>query len=284
MSPTLNAVRNGARRGLTETRQALTAPEELFFQIFLAGVIVTVLFFQRDSELEGSPVPLAAFALPGVLGMLIAFTAVSSASFSVAFEREDGTLLRAKAAPTGLVGYLIGTIVKVPAVTLAGLLWILVPGLILIPEVREAGITGWLLALAFALLGLLAAVPIGMALGAVATNPRAVGGFVMFGTAGVVAVSGIFYPITALPGWLASVGQVFPFYWLGLGLRSALLPEAAVAVEIDGAWRGLETVGVLGAWAVVGLLLAPVLLRRMARRVSGATVEAGRIKAAQRVG
>ncbi len=77
---------------------------------------------------------------------------------------------------------------------------------------------------------------------------------------------------------------MFPFYWLGLGMRSALLPDAAAAVELSGSWQHLETVAVLGAWAVVGLVLAPVVLRRMARRESGASVEAGRQQAAQRIG
>lgn len=67
-------------------------------------------------------------------------------------------------------------------------------------------------------------------------------------------------------------------------MRSALLPDAAAAVELTGSWRHLETVAVLGAWAVVGLVFAPVVLRRMARRESGATVEAGRHEAAQRIG
>ncbi|GAB3885282.1 hypothetical protein GCM10029964_047690 [Kibdelosporangium lantanae] len=71
-------------------------------------------------------------------------------------------------------------------------------------------------------------------------------------------------------------------YWLGLGLRSALLPDGLAVVEIGSSWRHLETVGVLGAWAVVGFLLAPVLLRRMARRESGSTVAAAREKAVQR--
>ena len=63
-----------------------------------------------------------------------------------------------------------------------------------------------------------------------------------------------------------------------------MLPDEAKAVELDGSWRHLETVLVLGAWAVIGLLLAPVLLRRMARRESGARMQAGREKAAQRIG
>lgn len=49
---------------------------------------------------------------------------------------------------------------------------------------------------------------------------------------GLITVSGIFTPITALPGWLHGIGQAFPVYWLGLGTRSALLPDSAVAMEI----------------------------------------------------
>lgn len=72
-------------------------------------------------------------------------------------------------------------------------------------------------------------------------------------------------------------------YWLGLGMRSALLPPQLEAAELGESWRQLETVGALGAWIVVGLVLAPAILRRMARRESGSAVEKRRQKAMQRV-
>ncbi|GIJ27839.1 hypothetical protein Vqi01_30010 [Micromonospora qiuiae] len=56
-----------------------------------------------------------------------------------------------------------------------------------------------------------------------------------------------------------------------------------VAVGIVDSWRHLETLLVLGGWAVLGLALASVLLRRMARRESGSNVAARREKALQRV-
>jgi len=56
----------------------------------------------------------------------------------------------------------------------------------------------------------------------------------------------------------------------------------AVAIELGHSWRHLETIAVLGVWAVAGLLLAPVVLRRMARRESGSSVAARREKAIQR--
>ena len=41
-------------------------------------------------------------------------------------------------------------------------------------------------------------------------------------------------------------------------------------------WRTVETFGVLGIWALVGLVLAPIVLRRMIRGVTGSNVQAAR--------
>jgi ABC-2 type transport system permease protein len=65
-------------------------------------------------------------------------------------------------------------------------------------------------------------------------------------------------------------------------MRSALLPNAMAAVEVGHSWRHLATFGVLSAWAVAGLVLAPVVLRRTARRESGSNVAARREKAMRR--
>jgi ABC-2 type transport system permease protein len=82
-------------------------------------------------------------------------------------------------------------------------------------------------------------------------------------------------------GWVQVVAQLFPLYWLGLGMRSAFLPDTAAALEIDGSWRTGWTVLALSLWAVAGLAIAPVVLRRMARRQSGSQVEAAREQALQ---
>jgi ABC-2 type transport system permease protein len=89
-------------------------------------------------------------------------------------------------------------------------------------------------------------------------------------------ISGIFYPVQQLWWWVEGLAQVFPMYWIALGMRSAFLPDEAAALEVGGSWRTWETLGVLGAWAVVGALLTPVLLRRMARRQTGSQVAAAR--------
>ncbi len=131
-------------------------------------------------------------------------------------------------------------------------------------------------------LGLVATLPLGAIIGSLFNSPRNMG-VVMLPLIGLIGISGIFYPITNFPAILRDLAQVFPIYWLGLGMRSALLPDNLSAVEIGHSWRHLETFGVLAAWAVIGLVVAPIVLRRMARRESGSSVSARREAAMQRV-
>jgi ABC-2 type transport system permease protein len=131
-------------------------------------------------------------------------------------------------------------------------------------------------------LGLVATMPMGAIFGSLFSNPSYLG-LVMIPFIGLAAISEIFYPITSFPGWLQWIAQIFPIYWLGLGMRSALLSGSLVSVEIGDSWRHLETLGVLGLWAVIGLVLAPMVLRRMARRESGSSVAERRERAMQRV-
>jgi ABC-2 type transport system permease protein len=77
---------------------------------------------------------------------------------------------------------------------------------------------------------------------------------------------------------------VFPIYWMGLGMRSALLPAHAVGIEISGSWRHWGTLGVLSVWAIAGLALAPIVLKRMARRESGSRLSERKERALLRTG
>jgi ABC-2 type transport system permease protein len=158
-----------------------------------------------------------------------------------------------------------------------------VAGLLFVPELVSTPWTGWLMMVGILALGLLATMPWGAIIGSLVKSPQGAFGLTFLPMAALTAISGIFYPITALAGWVQSIAQLFPIYWLGHGMRAALLPEAEAA-EIGGSWRYLEMFGVLSAWAVAGLLLAPPILRRMARRESGSAVEERRDAAMKRYG
>ena len=282
MSSVSTAVRTGFARGGIELRQTLTNGLDLWTYLFPAVLLLGTIFFMRDATVPGTDFSLGARTLPSAFGMGLAFSGLVTVASLLVTDREDGTLLRAQATPNGMSGYLVGKIVLVGGMAVISLVIQLVPGLFLVEGLRvDAG--GWLTLLWLVPLAFVATMPIGAVLGSVLDNPRNIG-LIMLPMIGLIAISGIFYPISSMPGWLQGVGQVFPVYWLGLGMRSVFLPDALAAVELGHSWRHLEMVGVLGAWAVLGLLLAPVILRRMARRESGSTVAARREKAMQRVG
>lgn len=281
---TVHATRLGLSRGWREFRHSLVAVQDMSWNIAVSVAFTVVLFFQRNSTVDGTDVSLAFSVLPGILGMMVIFSGVQGVGSALAVEREDGTLLRAKAIPGGIVGYLTGRVVSVSLATLLALVTIFVPSLLLVPELATTSAAGWLTFLTVVALGLLATMPWGAIIGSLSTSPQAVFGLVMPPFMGLTAISGIFYPIVAMPGWVQGIAQVFPVYWLGLGVRSAFLPDSAAGAEIGDSWRHAQTVAVLAAWAVVGLALAPGILRRMARRESGSDMEARRHRALQRIG
>ncbi|HEY9408769.1 MAG TPA: ABC transporter permease [Jiangellaceae bacterium] len=282
MNPTATALRAGWARGRIELRQSFTNGAELWGHVFWPTLMLTVTYFLRDVSFGGSGILLATLVLPSILGMNVALGMISM-SQQLTADREDGTLLRAKATPNGMLGYLVGKIVSVSGSLIADLAIFLVPAMIIVPGLAIGDLSSWLTVAWVLALGMVAALPIGAVLGSVFTSARSQG-LITLPMLGLIAISGIFYPIAAMPDWLQWIAQLFPIYWLGLGMRSALLPDSAVAVEIGESWRHLEAVGVLGVWAVAGVLLAPVVLRRMARRESGSTVAERREKALHRVG
>ncbi len=103
MNPTINAVRLGVARGWIEFQiYYLKDLQSLVGMVIIAIILVGVLWFERATNIEG--VSLALLTLPGLLAMLIANEGLSNVARFISTHREDGTLLRAKAIPQGMVG------------------------------------------------------------------------------------------------------------------------------------------------------------------------------------
>jgi len=279
MSPTLAAVRAGLSRGRIELRQTLTTPADLVGLLFRIGALLAVMIWTRHTHLPGTNFSLGTATLVSVLGLNFVVYGVVTMGDLLVVEREDGTLLRAKAAPNGMIGYLLGKVVSTSGQVALAVTITLFIGAFLFTGLAIGSPGSWLTLAWVLVLGLLATLPAGAMLGSLFPSQRSAGPWWLLLLGGLSATSGIFYPITHLPVFLQWIGQIFPVYWLGLGMRSALLPNAMAAVEIGHSWRHLATFGVLSAWAVAGLVLAPAVLRRMARRESGSTVAARREKA-----
>jgi ABC-2 type transport system permease protein len=275
------AARSGLARGAIELRQTLTNALDLWTYFFPAALLVGTVFFMRNATVPGTDLSLGARTLASTLGMGLAFAGLMTVATMLLTDREDGTLLRAKATPNGMAGYLVGKLVLVGGMSAISLVLQVVPSLFIVDGLHIDAV-GWLTLCWLVPLGFAATIPVGAVFGSMLENPRNIG-LLLLPLGGLVAISGIFYP-TNWPGWLDGVAQAFPVYWLGLGMRSVFLPDELAAAELGGSWQHLETFGVLALWAVAGLVLAPIMLRRMARRESGSVVAERRVRAMQRVG
>ena len=278
-TPTLGSsgaatLRNAARQATVDVRSTLRGGGIFGYLITFASILL-VTFFVGGNNPGETGITGAQYVLPSLLAGSLVLSAVSGPSGELVQEREDGSLLRMKAVPNGLRGYVLGKLMSVIIVTVVPLVITLIIAIAVRPTLAPAEWLGWIQLAGITVLGLLATIPVGIAIGSIVRSAMAL----IFPTLlsfALLAISGIFYPLAVLPGWLQVVAQMFPMYWLGLGMRSAFLPSDSAALELGGTWQHLETFAVLGGWAILGLVLAPLLLRRMVRGVSGSTVSAAR--------
>ena len=238
-------------------------------------ITIAVMLFLRDSDLMESTISAAQHLLPGMLAFGLVIGGVVGVASELMMEREDGTLLRMKAVPHGLQGFLAGKVLTHLLLNLVSAGLIVIPAVIVFPEVAPSSLGSWLGLITVFVVAVLVTIPLGALLGAAVRGYGQLG-IVIFGVYGLAGISGIFYPLAALPSWLGVIGQIFPMYWLGLGFRHAMLPAEAALLELGGTWRTVEMLLALGFWLAVGIIGAPIALRRMIRGVSGSKVAASR--------
>jgi ABC-2 type transport system permease protein len=260
---------------------SLKSVQDQSFYIIMALLSLGYLYLRRNTVIEGTDLSFPTLAMPSLLGSLIVFGLIMGPAGQLAMDREDGTLLRAKAVPGGTLGYVTSQIVLHSGALIPTLLVILVPGALIFDGLMPTGADGWIRLVWVLLLGIVATLPIGIVIGSLVPSVQKTTTWGFLPVMILAGISGIFYPVQALWGWLQGVAQIFPMYWLGLGMRSAFLPDEAASLELQESWRTGQMIAVLSVWAILGLVLAPILLRRMARRQSGSAVVAARDQAAQ---
>lgn len=268
-----SVLRAAARQARVAMTRKYSSPQGLG-AIGTAAFLVLLVWFFRDADFMDA-VGAAAYLFAGFLALTVVSGAMLTIASEIQLERESGTLLRAKAIPHGITGHLLAKLMSVPVELTIAVVPMLVGIALLAPEALPSGAGRWVVLVATMLLGTASMLPWGAVLGSVFRTMIGMS-VAMLAIYGVTAVSGFFFPVTLLPGWAQALVQLTPIYWVGLGIRGAMLPESAAAVEIGGVWRSELTVLVLLGWAVLGLVLATFFLRRMARRQSGSAVAAAR--------
>jgi ABC-2 type transport system permease protein len=146
MSMVSTAVRSGFARGGIELRQTITTVTDLWTYLFPSVMVLGTIFFMRGAHVPGTDFSLGARTLPSSFGMGLAFAGLITVAQLLMVDREDGTLLRAKATPNGMAGYLVGKVVLVGGMTVITFLIQLIPGLFLVDGTTAGILFGWAVA------------------------------------------------------------------------------------------------------------------------------------------
>ena len=155
------------------------------------------------------------------------------------------TLKQVYIAPINFYAYILGRSAIKILITTVGVAITLVFGVLMLGVEISLGDIDWLLLLGSVAVGMSCICVLGLALGGITflTARHSIG--INEGVAGVFYVmSGIIFPITALPVWAQSISKTLPVtYWMD-SMRRALMPDAMAEMN-----SGLEDVTGLGGFS-----------------------------------
>jgi ABC-2 type transport system permease protein len=258
----MTLVRAAWLRSRIELLQFRRSREDVFFTIVFPVIMLLVLGGIFRNSVIGPPranVSFAQYFSAGIIASAIWWTAFQNLAIGVARERDSGALKRVAVSPMPRAAYFIGKIVMILVIAAFECAVLILVGAALFrlhtPDAGEWLTFAWLFLLGVAscaLFGFAAAASIKGTWASTAITPFAI--IMQF-------ISGVYYVYGDLPGWLQSIGQLFPLKWLAQGMRSVFLPNRFHLAEPGHAWNHGSAVLVLLAWSAGSLIVVAGRLR-----------------------
>lgn len=261
------AVSLGVARTGIEVRQFVRERDSMVFT-FAFPVILLFIFGSVFSGDVGAGVSFTQYFTAGMIASGIVLSSFQSLAVGIAVERDEGSLKRLRGTPMPPAAFFLGKIGLVLVTSLIQTAVLLVIGRLLfglnLPSTIELWLRfGWIF-----LVGTTAGTVLGIAYSSVPRSSRSAAAVVTPVVIVLQFISGVFFIYSELPGWMQTIGALFPLKWLAQGMRSVFLPSAFQTQEVAGSWQLPQTAVVLASWAIIGLLVA-LRTFRWARRDAG---------------
>jgi ABC-2 type transport system permease protein len=179
--------------------------------------------------------------VPGILAMSLMNSGIIGISTAFVSFREKGILRRIKVTPFALWKFLLARIIA------ALVMSIVTSGILIGIGYLLWGLTvrgNWLLILGALVLSAVAMLAIGYAIAAIARNTEAAASYANMVTFPMMFLSGVFFPLGAMPGWLQPIINLMPLKYAVEALRQPMLYGNGV----DTIWT--ELLVLLGIFAV----------------------------------
>jgi ABC-2 type transport system permease protein len=184
--------------------------------------------------------------VPGIAGMSVMSTTFTALAFNMVFLREQGVLKRIRGTPMPGISYLLGIAGNAITNTALQILIITMAGRIFfgIGWPRD-----WGELIVFVAAGVICFASLGVAFSHAIPNFDSAPAYVNAVFLPVIFVSGVFYDAAKAPGFLKGIAQALPLKHLIDGLSGAMVKGTSLGTNIS-------ALGVIAAWAVLGVALA----------------------------
>lgn len=247
-------------KNVGEEQQAATATTiltQLFDKTTLPRAQAPELFKLETEAINARNVRYIDFVLPGIVALSIMQVAVFSVAFVFVDYKEKGILKRLLATPMRPYQFVSANVATrlIVAVIQSGLL------LALGAIVFKAHVYGNpILVALIAVLGSIMFLGLGFTISGLSKTVEAVPAIANLIVFPMMFLSGVFFPLNAMPDWLQGVVQYFPLTYFAHAMRQVVAEGAGIAaIRLDLLW--------MTVWAVVLMVLAVVTFRFEEKRV-----------------
>jgi ABC-2 type transport system permease protein len=251
-------LRLGLVRGGVELLQFVRERDSMIFgfayPIVMLAIFATVFGDDDPIVANGVTVNFAQYFLPGMVATGVMLSTYQTLAMSIAVERDDGTLKRLRATPLPATSYFLGKVfLSLVTVLVQTALLLAVAALafdVPMPDAAHWATFAWVF-----VLGTATGAVCGVAYSSVPRSGRSASAVVVTPILVLQFTSGVFFPVSQLPGWMLDLSALFPLKWIAQGMRSVFLPDAFAAAEPAGSWQAGATAAVLAVWLVVALVV-----------------------------
>jgi len=187
--------------------------------------------------------------LPGVIGMTLLIIGLNGFGAVLIEEQQHGLYKNIKSIDASPVPFLAGLFISrlLVAYSVAAALWLI--GVLCFG--MPAGVDYALLLLVVTL-GSVAFLGLGLALATVSPSAAAFNGMVSMVQMPLIVLGGVFFSVSAFPGWLQTLTQLMPLTQLNTAMRQLLFES----VGFHNVRQISSEIGVLAAWCAFTLVFA----------------------------
>ena len=201
-------------------------------------------FQVEETEIEGHGQGYKGFLVPGIAAMALMQAGIFGVVFTLVRFRAQGVLRRLKATPINPAHFLVGQLITRLIISIIQTFILLIVGALVLGVTIGVDAGSWAMLAMFAVVGGALFISLGLAISGAATNEDVAAPVSNIIAMPMMFLSGVFFPITALPDWLASATQHLPLTYLADGMRAVAVERATFGDVIP------ELLG-LGVWTAV---------------------------------